>query len=70
MKVVYKGFEISAEREKSMGGDVLLYYSIFRLSDGYEVESNFTYGSDKIRDFIGYLKGHVDEFLAATEKSE
>ena len=33
MKVVYKGFEINAEREKSMGGDVLLYYSIFRIKD-------------------------------------
>ena len=64
MKINYKGFELDARREKSMGGDTLLYYSIFRISDGYEVTSSFTYGLDKIRDFIKEMKVYVDDFIA------
>jgi hypothetical protein len=63
MKVQYKGFNIDAHREKSMGGETLLYYSIFRQSDGFEVTSGFSYGTDRIQTFIGYLKGTVDDFL-------
>jgi hypothetical protein len=63
MKVVYKGFEISVEREKSMGGDVLLYYSIFRVKDQYELHSGFTSGTDRVGTFVKYLKGWVDDFL-------
>jgi len=64
MKIVYKDFDVDAHREKSMGGDTLLYYSIFRKSDGYEVTSGFSYGTDKIVDFVGYLKDWVDDFIA------
>ena len=70
MKTAYRGFELDARREKCMGGWDLLYYSIFRLSDGYEVTSSFTYGSDKIRDFMKELKGYVDDFIANPPKEE
>ena len=63
MKVEYKGFEVDAHREKSMGGETLLYYSVFRIGDGYEVTSGFSYGTDPVRTFIGFLKGTVDDFL-------
>ena len=63
MKVEYKGFEVDAHREKSMGGDTLLYYSVFRIGDGYEVTSGFSYGTDPVRTFVGFLKGTVDDFL-------
>ena len=45
-----------------MGGETALYYSIFRKSDGFEVTSGFSYGTDKIKDFVGYLKDVVDDF--------
>lgn len=61
MKVNYRGCDIEVTRERSMGGDMLLYYSIFRTKDGYEVTSGFWYGSDKIRDYIRYMKERVDE---------
>jgi hypothetical protein len=63
VKVSYKGFDVDAYRSKSRGGDTLLYYSVFRQSDGYEVTSGFSYGTDKVRAFIGFLKGTVDDFL-------
>jgi hypothetical protein len=68
MKINYRGFELDARREKCMGGWDLLYYSIFRISDGYEVTSSFTYGSDKIRDFIKEMKVYVDDFIANPKK--
>jgi hypothetical protein len=66
MKQIYRGHEIEAKREKSMGGDVLLYYSIFR-SDGFEVTSGFTYGTDRIVDFMKHLRARVDEEIAHPE---
>lgn len=37
MKRFYRGYEISVTREMSLGGDKLLYYSIFRQEDGKEM---------------------------------
>lgn len=59
----YKGFEIDVSREPSLGGDELLYYSIFRESDGWEMESNFTSGSENPFILVEALKGHVDDFI-------
>lgn len=61
MKTSYKGFEIEAKRDQS--GFELLYFSIFRESDGWEFRSSFTDGDDTEEAMIGYLKGHVDDYL-------
>jgi hypothetical protein len=63
MKIFYKGFDVEAKREMSMGGEKLLFYSVFRKSDGFEVTSGFSYGTDPVRTFVQYLKGVVDDFL-------
>jgi len=60
MKVSYRGFEIDAYRERSLGGEVLLYWSIFRESDQYECDSGFTYDSSPVKTYVGYLKQRVD----------
>lgn len=62
MKVKYKGFEIEAKREKSMGGWDNLYYTVMKIDDGWFMHDGFTTGEDKIRDFVGYLKENVDEY--------
>lgn len=67
MKVEYKGFDIEASREKSMVGDTLLFYSVFRQSDGYEVAYGYSYGNDRIPTFIKHLKGVVDDFIKDPE---
>jgi hypothetical protein len=71
MKINYRGFEIDAHRDRSMGGDMYLYYSVFRESDGWELTSGFTTGSDRVQTFVGYLKERVDRFIVdPKEESE
>lgn len=60
MKRSYKGYDIEVTKEKSMGRDVLLYYSIFRQSDGLECCSGFTYGDESVSEFIKHMKDRVD----------
>jgi hypothetical protein len=64
VKEVYRGHEIKVTRERSMGGDDLLYYSIFRESDGYECSSGFTYDDSPVRTYLQYMKERVDAELA------
>lgn len=64
MKAKYRGHEISVWREKCLAGYPLLYYSIFRCSDGYECTSGYSEGSDKVSDFMGYMKERIDAELA------
>jgi hypothetical protein len=67
MEKSYKGYTITAKRERSLGGDILLYYSVFRDSDGYECVTNFTTGDDTIRDYIRYMKQRIDAELASDD---
>lgn len=63
MKVEYRGFDIDCSRERCLAGYKLLYYSVFRQSDGYELTSGYTEGSDLVRDYVRYMKNRVDGFL-------
>lgn len=63
MKVNYKGHEISVSREKSMAGYSMLYFSIFRLSDGYECLTSFEDSAETVRDKINQLKERIDNEL-------
>lgn len=35
----YKGFEIEVFRDKTITGNTLLFYSVFKNKDGFEVDS-------------------------------
>lgn len=67
MKIVYRGHEIDVRREKCMGGWPMLYYSIFRVSDGYECTSGFTEDASPVRTYVGYMKERVDAELAEAD---
>lgn len=67
MKTVYRGHEIDVHREKCMGGWSLLYYSIFRVSDGRECLSGFTEDTSPVRIFMAYMKERVDAELAGAD---
>lgn len=68
MEIKYKGWTLDAHRGESLGGDNLLYYSAFDET-GCERISNFSYGSDTVREMIGYMKNYVDEAEKEKEKS-
>lgn len=63
MTINYRGFDIQVVREKCMAGYPLLYFSVYRKSDGWEFICSFTEGSDTVRDYIRYMKERVDGLL-------
>lgn len=64
MKKLYRGWEVEAYRSKSLGGDTLLYYSLFD-PEGYEIDSGFYTGTETPREFMGLLCKRVDEEMSA-----
>lgn len=70
MKVSYRGYEINVSRELAMGGWDNLYYSIFRESDQHECVAKFTTGSDKVRDYVRYMKERIDAEHATADPRE
>jgi len=62
MKTLYPGFELEAKREECMGGYVMVYYSIVRASDGWELDSGFSDDIDTLRTHMASLKRKVDDF--------
>jgi hypothetical protein len=46
-----------------MAGYDLLYFSVFRESDGYECVNSFSDGTDTVHDYIGYMKTRIDSEL-------
>jgi len=70
MKGIYRGYEIEAVREDSLGGDDNLYYRAYRVSDGLAVVDDFTMGSDPEEEFYEFLKVRVDKFIESKGASE
>lgn len=62
-KVEYKGFEIEAKRELSLSGEKLLYFSVYRISDGYECVCDFEDSKETIKNKIEELKQTIDKEL-------
>lgn len=70
MKITYRGHEIDVRREKCMAGYQLLYYSVFRVSDGYECTSGFQDSADSVRYMVKAFKERIDEELASPDPWE
>lgn len=68
MKGKYKGCEIEVTRNKSITGDVMIFYSIF--DDGFEVDSGYSEGEDTIKDFYNAMKRKVDDYREHPEDYE
>ena len=60
MKVKYRGHEIDVTREKCLGGWPMLYYSIYRISDGFGVVDSCEDSAEKVLDMVGYMKERLD----------
>lgn len=61
MKAIYRGIEIEAKREKCLGGWAEVYWSAYRVSDGYGVADGF--GGGTVRECFAALKTEVDRFM-------
>src|SRR5271157_22847 len=70
MRILYRGFEIDAHREKCMAGYPLLYFTVYRVVDGWCLEESYTEGSDTVREYIGYMKKRVDAYIAHPSEEE
>ena len=71
MKVIYRNCEIECTREKSLSGDVMLFYSVFDLGvheKDLEITSGFSEGEDTVRDYVKYLKKVVDDYIENPEE--
>ena len=66
MQVKYKGHEINVIRDKCMAGYELLYFSIFRIADGFVCEDSFTSSADTVREMVAHLKRRIDRELQST----
>lgn len=64
---VYRGHEITVSRERSLGGDLLLYYNVYRESDGYECVCDFTSGDDTVSAYVRYMRERIDAELASDD---
>ncbi len=69
-KEVYKGHEINVTREPCNAGHELLYYSILRVSDGYECDTDFQDCSETVEEFMQILKDRVDAELKEVDPWE
>jgi hypothetical protein len=69
MKLDYKGFEIEIDKRKSVAGDELLYYSAFRISDQFELDSGYS-ETGIVNEWIENLKNMVDDYLENPEQYE
>lgn len=67
MKVKHRGHTIEVEREKAMGGWSMLFWSIFRDSDGLECDSGFSDSDETVRELAGQLRERVDAELATED---
>lgn len=67
IQINYRGHEIRASREKSLGGDTLLYYSVIRESDGYICVDGFESGDETEGGMAAMLRKDVDAALASID---
>jgi hypothetical protein len=61
MKAIYKGCEVEAHREKSLGGWSEVYWSAITQKEGYEINSGF--GGGTVREMFSCMKQEVDDFI-------
>ena len=64
VKVSYRGHEIDVTRERCLAGYPLLYFSVFRESDGYECLSSYEDSRETVREKIKQLKERIDNELS------
>ena len=73
MKVKYRNCEIECTRDKALSGDTMLFFDVFDCgahNPGLEITSGYSEGLDTVREYIGYLKEVVDDYIDHPEDYE
>lgn len=60
MKRIYRGHEITVEREPTLVSDDALHLNIFRLSDGFQVAATPYYGDETVQEMVKHMENRVD----------
>lgn len=68
MKREYRGFTLEAEREESLGGDELLYFTVYYKDR--EWVSSFEDSCDSEESKISNLREWVDNFIKKLEENK
>jgi len=69
LKEVYRGHELEVKREQAMGGWDNLYYSAYRVRDGYGAIDSFTSDESPLADFMKELKEMLDERMKEVKEA-
>ena len=66
----YRGFYIDVRLEKSLGGYELVYYTVTRKKDDWEMTSGFSDTSDTCDTILGHMKAWVDDYYKNPDEYE
>lgn len=71
LKFRYRGHDITVSRDLNVCGDMeLIFWGIFRQSDGYEVASGYSYSTDEPQIYAESLKPLVDDSFINNQVAE
>ncbi|UUV47034.1 hypothetical protein [Bacillus phage vB_BanS-Thrax5] len=62
MKAKYRGFELEAKREKSLGGWDCVYISAYSIDTGWELVADGYTGDITVREAMKELRDTVDNY--------
>lgn len=63
----YRGFTIDVWRDECLGGWSMIYYSIVRDKDGWELDCGFYDSEDPLMEFAEDCKHSIDDYFENPE---
>lgn len=60
----HRGYRIQVCREQSLAGEMLLYFSVMRIDDGWFCVDSFTDSDESITELLGHLINRIDAEMA------
>jgi hypothetical protein len=56
----HRGYEIRVSREQCLGGWMMTYFTVTRLSDGWIALDSFSSGEDTLKEMVASMKRRID----------
>lgn len=67
MKAHHRGYEIEVTRDRTLGGDMLIFLCVMRESDGFICVDEPYGGSETVREMVDYMRQRIDAELAESD---